>query len=52
MYVRDRMGHRSVQTTMIYLKQIERLAGGDALAMMDAFDKLFDIGEALRNPPG
>lgn len=51
MYVRDRMGHRSVQTTMIYLKQIERLAGGDALAMMEAFDKMFDIGTALQNPP-
>ena len=30
MYVRDRLGHSSVQTTLVYLKQIERLSGGEA----------------------
>jgi integrase/recombinase XerD len=46
MYVRDRMGHKNVQTTMIYLRQIERLAGGEALAMMEEFDRMFSIGAA------
>lgn len=49
MYLRDRMGHRSVQTTLVYLKQIERLAGGEALAMMAEFDRIFGIASALHN---
>lgn len=47
LYVRDRLGHRGVQTTMIYLKQIDRLAGGEAMAMMEEFDRLYDVSSAL-----
>lgn len=49
MYVRDRLGHRSVQHTMIYLRQIERLLGAEALAMMDDFDRLYGVHEPLRS---
>lgn len=48
MYVRDRLGHTSVQTTMVYLQQIERLLGAEALSMMDEFDRLYDVTPALR----
>ncbi|MNY20874.1 site-specific tyrosine recombinase XerD [compost metagenome] len=41
LYLRDRMGHSSVQTTTIYLRQIEQLAGGLALAVEDEFDAMF-----------
>lgn len=41
MYVRDRLGHESVQTTLVYLQQIERLLGAEALAMMNEFDGLY-----------
>jgi integrase len=47
MYVRDRLGHSSVQTTMTYLRQIERLLGAEALAMMNEFDSLYRIGDGL-----
>ncbi|CAB3794468.1 tyrosine-type recombinase/integrase [Paraburkholderia fynbosensis] len=47
MYVRDRLGHASVQTTMVYLQQIERLVGAEALALMDEFDRLYDVTPAL-----
>lgn len=47
MYVRDRLGHRSVQTTMVYLQQIERLLGAEALSMMAEFDRLYGITSAL-----
>lgn len=47
MYVRDRLGHSSVQTTMVYLQQIERLLGGEALTMMAEFDRLYDVSAAL-----
>lgn len=47
MYVRDRLGHASVQTTMVYLQQIERLLGAEALAMMDEFDELYGVSNAL-----
>ncbi|AJX79450.1 tyrosine-type recombinase/integrase [Burkholderia pseudomallei] len=46
-YVRDRLGHASVQTTMVYLKQIERLVGAEALSMMEEFDRLYDVTSAL-----
>lgn len=42
-YVRDRLGHRSVQQTMVYLRQIERLASAEALAMVADFDGLYDV---------
>jgi integrase len=51
MYVRDRLGHASVQTTMIYLQQIERLLGAEALAMMDEFDQLYGVSRALAAAP-
>lgn len=51
LYVRDRLGHRSVQHTMVYLKQIERLLGAEALAMMDEFDRLYGVNEALATAP-
>ncbi|WP_207001350.1 tyrosine-type recombinase/integrase [Trinickia mobilis] len=47
MYVRDRLGHKSVQTTMVYLDQIERLVGAEALSMMEEFDRLYDVTPAL-----
>lgn len=51
MYVRDRLGHRSIQTTMIYLQQIERLLGAEALAMSDEFDRLYGMSKALSAAP-
>lgn len=42
LYVRDRLGHEDVETTVIYLRQIEKLAGGLMLAMEDEFDRLFE----------
>ena len=51
MYVRDRLGHKSVQTTMVYLNQIERLLGAEALTMMAESDRLFDVTLALRAAP-
>jgi len=51
MYVRDRLGHASVQTTMVYLQQIERLLGAEALAMMDEFDQLYGVSRALAEAP-
>ncbi|MFM7531540.1 MAG: tyrosine-type recombinase/integrase [Rubrivivax sp.] len=51
MYVRDRLGHASVQTTMVYLRQIERLLGAEALAMMDEFDQLYGVSRALAAAP-
>jgi site-specific recombinase XerD len=51
MYVRDRLGHASVQSTMVYLQQIERLLGAEALAMMDEFDQLYGVSRALAAAP-
>lgn len=42
LYVRDRLGHEDVQTTVVYLRQIDQLAGGLVLAMNDEFDRLFE----------
>jgi len=47
MYVRDRLGHTNVQTTMVYLDQIERLVGAEALSMMEEFDRLYDVTPVL-----
>jgi len=47
MYVRDRLGHTSVQMTMVYLHQIERLLGAEVLSMMGEFDRLYDVTPAL-----
>lgn len=46
MFVRDRLGHSSVQHTMVYLSQIERLLGSEALAMINEFDELYGITPA------
>ena len=51
MYLRDRLGHSSVQHTMIYLRQIERLLGAEALAMMREFDQLYGVSTALATAP-
>lgn len=47
MYVRDRLGHATVQTTMVYLQQIERLLGAEALAMVNEYDHLYGVSTAL-----
>ena len=41
LYVRDRLGHSDVQTTLVYLRQIEQLAGGLVLAVEEEIDRLF-----------
>ena len=51
MYVRDRLGHRSVQTTMVYLSQIERLMGDQVLSIMQEFDRLYDVSFPTSSPP-
>jgi integrase/recombinase XerD len=51
LYVRDRLGHADVKTTMVYLHQIERLLGAEALTMMEEFDRLYDVIPLLRSSP-
>ncbi|HDR9072855.1 TPA: tyrosine-type recombinase/integrase [Burkholderia vietnamiensis] len=51
LYVRDRLGHADVKTTMVYLKQIDRLLGAEALALMEEFDRLYDVTSLLRSSP-
>lgn len=51
MYVRDRLGHRSVQHTVIYLRQIERLLGAEALTMMNEFDRMYGVNDAHTTAP-
>lgn len=46
-YVRDRLGHKSVETTMVYLNQIERVANSEALAIIDEFDNLYNVTSAM-----
>ncbi|WP_162240461.1 tyrosine-type recombinase/integrase [Acidovorax sp. Leaf84] len=41
LYVRDRLGHSSVETTTIYLRQIERLTGDLINAIESEFTMLF-----------
>lgn len=45
--VRDRLGHESVETTMIYLQQIQRLMGDAAEQLMQEFDDLYDVTPTL-----
>lgn len=47
LYVRDRLGHKSVQQTLVYLRQIERLLGAEVLSMMHEFDDLYGVTSAL-----
>lgn len=44
LYVRDRMGHSDVQTTMIYLHLINQLEGQTVLAHEDEIDMMFMAG--------
>lgn len=48
MYLRDRLGHADVKMTMVYLSQIERLLGAEVLAMIEEFDRLYDVTSNLR----
>jgi integrase len=48
LYVRDRLGHSNVQTTMVYLRQIERLTGHVALAMAAEFDQVFGVARSAQ----
>ena len=43
LYVRDRLGHSDVQTTLIYLEQIDRLASELVDELEDEFDQLFGL---------
>lgn len=47
LWLRDRLGHSSVTTTMIYLRQIERMMGGEAEKMMTEFDAIYGVTSAL-----
>ncbi|WP_197378050.1 tyrosine-type recombinase/integrase [Ralstonia pseudosolanacearum] len=47
MWVRDRLGHVSVATTMVYLRQIERLMGDTAVKLMNEFDAIYGLSAAL-----
>jgi site-specific recombinase XerD len=48
MYVRDRLGHEDVGTTMVYLTQIQRLMGDVPLAMIAELDELYGVTSAIR----
>ena len=48
LYVRDRMGHSDVQTTMIYLHLINQLEAQSVLAHEDEMDMMFMAGSASR----
>ncbi|MEH6437344.1 tyrosine-type recombinase/integrase [Massilia sp. DD77] len=41
LYLRDRLGHENVQTTAVYLAQIEQLAGATVLSIADEYEVLF-----------
>jgi site-specific recombinase XerD len=43
LYVRDRMGHEDVQTTAVYLKQLNQLNGSLVMALEDEYDKIFSL---------
>ncbi|MFM0475659.1 tyrosine-type recombinase/integrase [Paraburkholderia strydomiana] len=46
-YLRNQLGHRSVLTTQLYLDQIERITGPEALALVGEFDNLYQSTAAL-----
>lgn len=48
LWLRDRLGHEHVSTTMVYLKQIERLMGDVALAMIAELDELYGVTSAAK----
>ena len=43
LYVRDRLGHSSVETTAIYLKQLNQLSSAVVLALEEEFDRHFNV---------
>lgn len=47
MFLRDRLGHKNVVTTLIYLRQIERLVGEETIKLALEFDALYGITVAL-----
>ena len=44
LYVRDRMGHSDIQTTMVYLHLINQLEAQSVLAHEDEIDMMFMAG--------
>lgn len=46
-FLRDRLGHVSVATTMVYLRQIERLMGDEQMQLALELDTLYGITAAL-----
>lgn len=53
LWLRDRLGHSTVATTMIYLNQIERLMGDEQMKVAAELDELYGITTAapLSGPP-
>lgn len=51
LWLRDRLGHASVTTTMIYLRQIERMMGVESEKMMREFDAMWGVTSALSMSP-
>ena len=47
MWLRDRLGHASVATTMVYLRQIERLMGDEQMQLAAELDALYGITTAF-----
>lgn len=47
MFLRDRLGHASVATTMVYLRQIERLMGDKQMQLALELDALYGVTAAL-----
>lgn len=46
MWLRDRLGHKDVATTMVYLRQIERLMGDEQRKLAAEFDALYGVTSA------
>lgn len=49
-WLRDRLGHESVVTTMVYLRQIERLMGDGAQALAAELDNLYGVTTDVSHP--
>jgi site-specific recombinase XerD len=49
MWLRDRLGHANVSTTLVYLRQIERLMGGEATALSAELDGLYGVTSAMKS---
>lgn len=48
MWLRDRLGHANVSTTMVYLRQIERLMGDETMALSAELDNLYGVTSAAK----